>query len=176
MQSIKYIMKFSLLNNIDQSLYTCCVFLDLSKAFDSVNHSILLQKLEKNVWISRKCIKSYGKLYLTNRYQYTKIGDSKSRKQIIDCGVSQGSSIGPLLFLLYVNDLPQITQLSTTLFANDTLLSLSDANLSRLENRVNTQLHCIAQWLNQNKLALNYFKTTNLLFNKRPHGPISSKF
>ena len=69
-----------------------------------------------------------------------------------------------------------MSQLSTTLFADDTLLSLSDANLSRLENRVNTQLHYIAQWFNQNKLTLNYSKTTYLLFNKRPHGPISSKF
>ena len=104
--------------------------------------------------------------YLTNRYQYTKIGDSKSRKQLIDCGVPQWSSLGPLLFLLYVNVLPHMSQLSTTLFADDTLLSLSDANLSRLENRVITQLQYIAQWLNQNKLILNYLKTTYLLFNK----------
>ena len=67
-----------------------------------------------------------------------KIVDSKSRKQLIDFGVPQWSSLGPLLFLLYVNDLPQMSQLSTTLFADDTLLSLSDANLSRLGNRVNT--------------------------------------
>ena len=76
--------------------------------------------------------------YLTNCYEYAKIVDSKSRKQLIDFGVPQWSSLGPLLFLLYVNDLPQMSQLSTTLFADDTLLSLSDANLSRLENRVNT--------------------------------------
>ena len=114
--------------------------------------------------------------YLTNRYQYTKIGNSKSRKQLIDCGVHQGSSLGPLLYLLYVNDLPQMSQLSTTLFVDDTLLSLSDANLSRLENRVNTQLQYIAQWLNPNKLKLNYLKTTYLLFSKQPHGRISLKF
>ena len=80
------------------------------------------------------------------------------------------------MFLLYVNDLPQKSQLSTTLFADDTPLSLSDANLSRLVNRVNTKLQYIAQWLNQNKLTLNYFKTTYLLFNKQPHRRISSKF
>ena len=83
--------------------------------------------------------------YLTNRYEYAKIVDSKSRKQLIDCSVPQGLLLGPLLFSLYVNDLPQMSQLSTTLFADDMLLSLSDANLSRLENRINTQLHYIAQ-------------------------------
>ena len=113
---------------------------------------------------------------LDNRYQYTKIDDSKSRKQLIDSGVLQGSSLGSALFLLYVNDLPQISQLSTTLFADDTLLSLSDANLSRLDNRANAQLQYIAQWLNQNKLTVQHFKTTYLLFNKQPHGRISLKF
>ena len=83
--------------------------------------------------------------YLTNCNQCAKIGDFKSRKQIIDCGVPQGLSFGPLSFLLYVIDLFQMSQLSTTLFAVDALLSLSDANLSRLENRVNTQLQYIAQ-------------------------------
>ena len=101
--------------------------------------------------------------------------DSKSRKQLIDCSVAQGSSLDPLLFLLYVNDIPQMSQLLTTLFADDILLSLSDANLSRLENRVNMQLQYIAQWLNQNKLTLNSLKTTYLLFKKQPHGRISLK-
>ena len=60
--------------------------------------------------------------YPTNHIQYTKIGDSKSRKQLIDCDVPQGSSLGPLLFLLYVNDLPEKSQLSATLFVDDMLL------------------------------------------------------
>ena len=140
-----------------------------------VNHSILLQKLEKMFGFRGSAL-SFMESYLTNRLQYTKIGDSKSRKQLIGCGVPQGSSLGPLLFLLYANDFPQMSQLSTTLFADDSLLSLSDANLTRLENRVNTQLQYIVQWLNQNKLTLNYFKTTYLLFNKQLHGLISLKF
>ena len=122
-----------ILSNIDQSLYTCCVFLDLSKAFDTINHAILLQKLEKMLRFRGSAL-SFMESYLTNRCQYTKIGDSQSRKQLIDCGVPQGLSLGPVLVLLYVNDLPQMSQLSTTLFADYTLLSLSDANLSRLEN------------------------------------------
>ena len=83
-----------ILGNIDQSLYTCCVILDLSKAFDTVNHSILLQKLEK-IFGFRGSALSLIESYLTNCHQYTKIGDSKSRKQLIDCGVPQGSSLGP---------------------------------------------------------------------------------
>ena len=114
--------------------------------------------------------------YLTNRYQYTKIGDSKSSQQQINCSIAQGSSLGPFSFLLYVNDLPLVSQFSTTLFADDTLLALSDANLSRLENGVNTQLRHIDHWLIHNKLSLNYSKTMYLLFNKQPNVPISSKF
>ena len=96
---------------------------------------------------ARKIIKNHPKNKVTveihnycTYYQYTKISDSKSRKQLIDCGVPQGSSLGPLSFLFCVNDLSQMSQPLTTLFADDTLLSLSGANLSRLENGVNTQL------------------------------------
>ena len=95
-----------ILSNIDQSLYTCCVFLDLCKAFDAVNHSVLLQKLEKMFGFRGSAL-SLMESYLTNCYQYTKISDFKSRKQLIECSVPLGSSLGPLLFLLYVNDLPQ---------------------------------------------------------------------
>ena len=127
-----------LFNNIDQSVYSRCIFLDLSKAFNTVNRSILLQKLEK-MYGFRGNASSLMEGYLTNRYQCTKIGDSKLRQQQINCGVPQESSlISSLLFLLRVNNLPLVSQFSTTLFAVDALLALSDANLSRLENRVNT--------------------------------------
>ena len=67
-----------ILNNIDQGLYTCCIFLDLSKAFDTVDHNVLRQKLEKNYYgIRRSALDLIGS-YLQNRYQYTKVGSSKS--------------------------------------------------------------------------------------------------
>ena len=114
--------------------------------------------------------------YLTNRYQCTKIGDLKLRQQQINCGVPQGSSLGSLLFLLYVNDLPLVSQFLTTLFADDTLLPCLMQTYLDCKNRANTQLLCIDHGLIQNKLSLNYSKTTYLLFNKQPNVPTRSKF
>ena len=116
------------------------------------------------------------KSYLTNRVQYTKIGNSKSKQLKIDCGVPQGSSHSPLLFMLYVDDFPQVSKFSTTLFADDTYLALSDKSLVSLETKVNTQLQNIDIWLKRNKLSLNYSKTTKLLRNKHPYQSIKTKF
>ena len=76
--------------------------------------------------------------------------------------------------MLYVNDLPFTSQFTTTLFADDTLLALSDDNLAKLECRVNAQLRHIGLWLKQNKLTLNHSKTTYLFFNEQPHVPVNS--
>ena len=130
------------LSNINQGLYSCCIFLDLSKAFDTVHHKILLQKLENFFGFrgtSLKLIENYS----ADRYQYSKIGEARSSLRKVDCGVPQGSSLAPLLFLPYENDLPLTSQFRTTLFANDSLLALSDDNLAKLECRVNAQLRHI---------------------------------
>ena len=128
-----------LINNVDEGKYSCCIFLDLSKVFDSVQHDILLCKLEK-LYGFRENALEFLKSYLTNRVQYTKIGNSKSKPLKMDCDIPQGSSLGPLLFILYVNDLPQVSEFSTTLFADDTYLAQSDKSLVSLETKVNTQL------------------------------------
>ena len=120
-------------------------FLDLSKAFDIVNHTILLEKLDKLFGIRGKGL-DILKSYLFNRYQFTEIGNIQSTKRKISCRVPQGSTLGPLLFILYVNDLPLASQFSTTLFADDTYLALSDINLSNLEQKVNYQFQLIHQW------------------------------
>ena len=114
------------------------------------------------------------KSYLTNRFQYTKIANSKSKLLPIECGVPQGSSLGPLMFTLYINDLPFASKFSATLYADDTYLALSDKNLTQLEIRVNDQLQFINAWLQSNKLSLNYTKTTYMLFNKHPHLAVGS--
>jgi len=164
-----------IVNNIKQEKYNCSIFLDLSKAFDTVNHDILVKKLKK-FYGFRGRVLDLMKSYLNNRFQYTKIGNAKSKQQKIEYEVPQGSSLGQLLFTLYINDLPLASEFSATLYADDTYLALSVKCLTQLEVKVNDQLQCISVWLQKNKLSLNYFKTTYLLFNTYPPQAICSKF
>ena len=86
-----------LLSDIDEGLYSCCIFLNLSKAFDTVNHKILLKKLENSFGLRGTSLKLIEN-YLTDRYQCTKIGEARSSLRKVDCGVPQGSSLGPFIF------------------------------------------------------------------------------
>ena len=99
------------------------------------------------------------KSYLNNRSQYVQIGEDISSTQLIKCGVSQGSTLGPLLFSLYINDLPSATNFHSRLYANDTALFMFDKNLYTLNKRVNDELVNIDNWLKSNKLTPNYTKT-----------------
>ena len=155
--------------------YIRAVLLGFKQSFDTVNHAILLENLDRLFGIGGKGL-DILKSYLFNQYQFTKIGNIKSTKSKISCGVPQSLTLDPLLFILHVNDLPLASQFSSTLFADDTYLALSDINLSNLEQKVNYQLHLIHQWFKRNKLTLNYSKTAHLLFNKQPHVQVYSKF
>ena len=156
-----------LIKNIDNGLFSCRVFFEFSKAFDIVNHKILLWKLHNYFSIRGRCLNLFES-YLSNRYQYTNILGHYSSNNKITIGVPQGSCLGPLLFILYINDLPLSSNFDLILYANDTAMILSDSNINSLINRVNSELNIINLWLRKNKLSY-YSKTSFIIFNKQPN-------
>ena len=121
--------------NIDQKKSTCAVFLDLKKAFDTVNHQILLVNLEK--YGIRRLPLQLLKNYLNNRLQFTVVNNTKSKFIHVTCGVPQGSTLGPLLFLLYINDMPLVSNFNTKLFADDAVLTVTNSCAKLLNKNVN---------------------------------------
>ena len=118
----------SINKTIEEKKFGCGVFIDLKKAFDTVNHTILIQKLEH--YGIRDNALLWFKSYLSDREQYVSLNGSDSELKTITCGVPQGSVLGPILFLLYINDLPNISKkLNFFLFADDTNIYLEDSNL-----------------------------------------------
>ena len=113
--------------NLDNVIFTCGVFIDLEKAFDTVNHKILLSKLD-HYGISDNALK-WLISYLTNRKQFVKLNGSQSKHGNICCGVPQGSILGPLLFTIYINDMHKgVTSSKMHHFADDTNLLFSNKN------------------------------------------------
>ena len=136
---------------IEKKEFTLSVFIDLSKAFDVIDHTILIHKL-KYYGIRGKCL-NWFESYLNNRQQFTVVNGTNSKYNTVRCGVPQGSILGPLLFLIYVNDLPQCSQsLHYILFADDTSVFVSGNDLSSLVVNMNIQLTNIATWMEANKL------------------------
>ena len=149
--------------NMEKRLFSCGVFIDLKKAFDTVDHNILLDKL--NYYGFRGIVNQWFSSYLTNRTQTTEVNSYISDKEAVTCGVPQGSVLGPLLFLLYVNDIQHCsTKLNFFLFADDTNVLYSHENLKTLELIVNAELNNLCNWLNSNKLTLNIQKTNFVIF------------
>ena len=150
---------------LDKKNKPLAIFLDLSKAFDSLSHDILLSKL-RHYGISGN---SYDLIqsYITERYQYVKYNETDSNLMKIKQGVPQGSILGPLLFLIYINDFPSSSKLfNFMMYADDTTLY---CNLNEIEENhrnliINTELKNITQWLETNKLTLNIEKTKAMTF------------
>jgi len=146
------------------------IFCNLEKAFDSINHDILISKL--NLYGVKGKTLSWFKSYLKNRYQRVTLTNKAncqnyhSTWQEIAHGVPQGSILGPLLFLIYINDLPKtVNNLATPiLFADDTTILITSPNQSDCELKVNTTLKLINDWLNTNFLFINFEKTHFMQF------------
>ena len=148
---------------IDKNEITCGIFLDLSKAFDTVNHDILLHKLHHYgiQGPAHKLLKSY----LTNRKQYVKIGNQASKFGNITCGVPQGSVLGPLLFILYINDLHKACLTGNIrIFADDTNIFFKCKNNSEITQIGNTIMSSLQTWFQNNKLSLNSEKSCFIVF------------
>ncbi len=164
-----------ILNHVTHALntknHTLLIFCDLKKAFDTCNHSILLTKLEK-LGITGMSL-TWFKNYLCNRKQFVSLEKFESSLLSILTGVPQGSILGPLLFLIYINDLPLHTNLLSFLFADDTALANSSDSYDELFTFANTEFQKLCTYFRRNKLSLHPDKTKFIIIshNNTPTSP-----
>ncbi len=150
------------LKSIDQGLINGVIFLDLKKAFDTIDHQILLSKL--HAYGIRGNAFKWFQSYLDQRKQICMLNNCKSNIEKIRCGVPQGSNLGPLLFLIYINDFPNCLEAThSNLFADDTILSCQGHSSADIEHRLNYDILNAQKWLTANKLTLNYEKTKYMI-------------
>ena len=154
------------LNAINNSETVGTVFLDLTKAFDLVNHKLLLQKLTAYKFSSNTQL--WFQSYLTNRSQQVNISGKLSEPLHIEAGVPQGSVLGPLLFQVYINDLPlSIQTCILDLFADDATLSGSDPSILNLTKCLNEDLKNFQNWCIRNNMVVNVLKTKAMFIASR---------
>ena len=153
-------------SHLDTGQKSVGIFIDLQKAFDTVNHSILCQKLlhyglRGNIYLLLKS-------FLSNRKQYVSINGYDSGELEVTCGVPQGSTLGPLLFLIYINDFRfSLDKCIASHFADDTCISYSSSKLKTIETIMNSELKRASEWLVSNRLSLNVKKSKLLIFHSK---------
>jgi hypothetical protein len=155
-----------IVDNIRQSIedgnYTLGIYLDLTKAFDTVDHTILLKKLQH--YGIRGITNDWFKSYLTDRKQYTLANGENSDIATVEAGVPQGSVLGPLLFLIYINDIPNCTAEKLRLFADDANSFIADKDPIILKRKAINTVTNINEWLTANKLLISLPKTCYTIF------------
>ena len=157
-----------LINSIENGDHVIGVYLDFSKAFDTVDHTILLNKL--NHYGIRGAALNWFQSYLLNRKQFVTYNGSKSCTKELKCGVPQGSILGPLLFLIYINDLAGICKhIMPIFFADDSNLFVNGTDLKVMESQLNDDLCSVSTWLKVNKLSLNIDKTQFMMFSRKKY-------
>ena len=143
---------------LDKGNFACGIFVDFQKAFDTVNHQILIQKLK--CYGIRRIANNWFSSYLENRTQFVSINGFDSNVNAICCGVPQGSILEPLLFLIYINDLHfAIKYCKVHHFADDTNLLNFNNSIKKINKQVGHDLKYLSNWLNANKICLNFSKT-----------------
>lgn len=148
---------------LEKKNHTIGVFIDLKKAFDTLDHGILISKLQ--TYGIRGVVLNWIISYLENRQQYVEYLGHESKLELIQCGVPQGSVLGPKLFSLYINDLCEESKiLRFVLFADDTNFFASGKNLNVLVKTIEQELVLLQKWFNKNRLSLNLSKTKFMLF------------
>ena len=160
--AISYVIT-KLCNAIDHNNFSIGIFLDLSKAFDTVNHDILISKLEH--YGVRGTALDLLKSYLCNRKQYESFHSVNFTRRVITCGVPQGLVLGPLLFIIYRNAICNTSDTITfCLFADDTSLLYTHNNIDEAIYNLNIELRKLSTWLLANKLCINVLKSNYMIF------------
>ena len=155
-----------LINSFEDNKLTCGIFLDISKAFDAIHHNILLSKLYK-YGIGGNTLNWFMN-YLSSRYQFESVNNTSSSFLSIECGVPQGSILGPTLFILYINDLPRVsTKLKLLLYADDTNILYENTDTKAMIKTINMEMPKFIEWLIYNKLHIDVNKTVAMLFHTR---------
>ena len=165
----------SIYDNINNNQHTGLIFLDIKKAFDTVNHKILIKKLEH--YGIRGTANDLFKSYLRDRKQFVILDHTiHSKIYPIYSGVPQGSTLGPLLFLLYINDLIICSSITPRLFADDACLIFNDDAPDKLVKSINDELNRVCDWMAANKLCINTQKSSALLIPPKSNAQINYEY